>query len=672
MRLILTLFCCLLLGSAHAQNLIPFAGTRPVDTAYAARSLRIDSTVRFVKYATSDSNKVLGIDAGGRLVFRTKTNSAGTDSTTFVTASRLNDTSAAIRTTINSLPVPTLQQVTDAGNTTSNGIQSSGSISGSSVSGNTIAGGEFFVLGGSGGVGSIKADLIDGATSTVFQLPNKTSGTYTIATVDDLSAPVNASNGLTKSGDTVMTGGQFDRNTIVRLDNKTVYQRDSAKFYDGNIEDTLSIALERGYRVPIPYSVGNDFGLSGFFTRMLYTVPSSGATDSMIDLWNATNGLVHTTAAVSSSGYNTNFSHGLLSISLQSVTPSGLNGSVSSTQGQGTLSSTLSGQQVFFRVNADPSGFVGLEDFRTVKKGIELPNYRASDWTNNSVTTKGYVDSLFADSTHNIRANNGIRKVGDTVQLGDTVKKAITVNMTSAGSVGFLGIGTNERPILVHGIRYFNQNNRRNIMFVSYDPNNVLNGSSTRGTYMGAFPFQNILTGTQNVGIGHDPGNACQTCNHNITIGAMALYTETQVDDAIAIGRNSLGGNTKGNGDIGIGQQAGSSGTTANSTFLGNYAGFNLSGTNNTVIGNWTSSSPARSLSNMTLLGGDGTNVQNVAIGIPASDNGAKLQVTGNATVSGTLIVGSVPEYADNAAAVAAGLAVGRIYRTGDVLKIVH
>ncbi len=32
----------------------------------------------------------------------------------------------------------------------------------------------------------------------------------------------------------------------------------------------------------------------------------------------------------------------------------------------------------------------------------------------------------------------------------------------------------------------------------------------------------------------------------------------------------------------------------------------------------------------------------------------------------------SVPEYADNDAAVTAGLAVGRVYRTADVLKIVH
>jgi hypothetical protein len=37
-----------------------------------------------------------------------------------------------------------------------------------------------------------------------------------------------------------------------------------------------------------------------------------------------------------------------------------------------------------------------------------------------------------------------------------------------------------------------------------------------------------------------------------------------------------------------------------------------------------------------------------------------------------SLIVGTVAEHADNAAAVAAGLAVGTFYRTGDALKVVH
>ena len=37
-----------------------------------------------------------------------------------------------------------------------------------------------------------------------------------------------------------------------------------------------------------------------------------------------------------------------------------------------------------------------------------------------------------------------------------------------------------------------------------------------------------------------------------------------------------------------------------------------------------------------------------------------------------TIVIANVPVYADNAAAVIGGLAVGKLYRTGDILKIVH
>jgi hypothetical protein len=39
---------------------------------------------------------------------------------------------------------------------------------------------------------------------------------------------------------------------------------------------------------------------------------------------------------------------------------------------------------------------------------------------------------------------------------------------------------------------------------------------------------------------------------------------------------------------------------------------------------------------------------------------------------AGTIVIANVPVYADNAAAITAGLAMGKLYRTGDVLKIVH
>jgi hypothetical protein len=41
-------------------------------------------------------------------------------------------------------------------------------------------------------------------------------------------------------------------------------------------------------------------------------------------------------------------------------------------------------------------------------------------------------------------------------------------------------------------------------------------------------------------------------------------------------------------------------------------------------------------------------------------------------TVSGTFKITGVSEYANNAAALSAGLTIGDVYRTGDDLKIVH
>ena len=32
----------------------------------------------------------------------------------------------------------------------------------------------------------------------------------------------------------------------------------------------------------------------------------------------------------------------------------------------------------------------------------------------------------------------------------------------------------------------------------------------------------------------------------------------------------------------------------------------------------------------------------------------------------------NLPEYADNSAAIAGGLTIGQVYRTGDILKVVH
>ena len=48
------------------------------------------------------------------------------------------------------------------------------------------------------------------------------------------------------------------------------------------------------------------------------------------------------------------------------------------------------------------------------------------------------------------------------------------------------------------------------------------------------------------------------------------------------------------------------------------------------------------------------------------------LTLISNNLTATSFILSDVPQYADNAAAVTAGLDNGQVYRTGDLLKIVH
>jgi hypothetical protein len=64
-----------------------------------------------------------------------------------------------------------------------------------------------------------------------------------------------------------------------------------------------------------------------------------------------------------------------------------------------------------------------------------------------------------------------------------------------------------------------------------------------------------------------------------------------------------------------------------------------------------------------------GNTPQNATYNFTPAELLALFQANFNAAA---IVIANVPVYADNAAAVLAGLAVGELYRTGDDLKIVH
>ena len=94
--------------------------------------------------------------------------------------------------------------------------------------------------------------------------------------------------------------------------------------------------------------------------------------------------------------------------------------------------------------------------------------------------------------------------------------------------------------------------------------------------------------------------------------------------------------------------------TGNNNTAIGINSGQGIStGSGNTILGANIGGLSA-SLSNTVIIGNSSGNVR----------------ITVNSV--GITNIANVPTYADNAAALLAGLVAGDIYRTGDTLKIVH
>jgi hypothetical protein len=120
---------CISFAPVFVASLIPFGkGTSPKDTAYANNSMRVDSAVRFIRYGTSDTNKVLGVGSNGILTLRNKRNA---DSSIFATRNYVISTYVPLARTITTgwngtvftltanavLQSPTLEQVTSKDST---------------------------------------------------------------------------------------------------------------------------------------------------------------------------------------------------------------------------------------------------------------------------------------------------------------------------------------------------------------------------------------------------------------------------------------------------------------------------------------------------------------------------------------------------------------------------
>lgn len=103
---IATIFTVLLIATTAAgqgRRTVPLGTGRTTDTNWVQAPVRFDSLVQMIKYATSDTNKVLGVTANGMLVLRSKGSGGSTDLSNYFTKSQTNDT---IRSIVNAELTP--------------------------------------------------------------------------------------------------------------------------------------------------------------------------------------------------------------------------------------------------------------------------------------------------------------------------------------------------------------------------------------------------------------------------------------------------------------------------------------------------------------------------------------------------------------------------------------
>lgn len=189
---------------------------------------------------------------------------------------------------------------------------------------------------------------------------------------------------------------------------------------------------------------------------------------------------------------------------------------------------------------------------------------------------------------------------------------------------------------------------------------NSFDGITVVGARSGYWMTTNAINNTC---IGHGAGASITDGDANVAIGILSMGSGTP----FAVGGSAQITGNQNNAVGGISGFALTSGSGNN--FFGYNSGLTLStGSNNLFLGH-SAGSAATTISSAVIIGGhNGTGVTSNQILIADGAGTERIRVTS----TGNVILAAIQEFADNAAAIVGGLAVGTIYRTGDALKIVH
>lgn len=162
-------------------------------------------------------------------------------------------------------------------------------------------------------------------------------------------------------------------------------------------------------------------------------------------------------------------------------------------------------------------------------------------------------------------------------------------------------------------------------------------------------------TGSYNTFLGTNTG-IVNLGYYNVFIGQDAGRRNTTGDAGIFIGQQAGSFVTTGKYNVVIGYRSGRALTTAGrNVFIGFSAGYYETGSEKLIIDNRARINEADARIKALIYGIFDATTANQLV-----------------RLNGVLELTEINEYADNAAAITGGLAIGGVYRTGDVMKIVH
>ena len=234
------------------------------------------------------------------------------------------------------------------------------------------------------------------------------------------------------------------------------------------------------------------------------------------------------------------------------------------------------------------------------------------------------------------------------------LKSKAVANLFVGAYAGFSNTTGHRNNFVGYQTGYSNTTSYYNNFMGSYA--GYYNTTGCRNNFMGAYAGFSNTTASRNNFMGCQAGFSNTTGYYNNFMGQTAGYSNTTGHRNNFVGAYTAYYNTVGYRNNFVGEAAGYYNRTGNyNNFMGCNAGYYETESYKLIIDVFSRANEA-----------DGR--------IKALIYGVFNAATANQLlrINGKLELSVVSEYADNAAAIAGGLAVNTVYRTGDVMKIVH